>query len=129
MKKIFWVIGISVFLLAVVIGEQIFVDETLNNLITKIDYVHAKINATENLQNEEIVENLEEIDRFWTKKENILCLFINHNDLSQVGDTIKRVKNYAKNNNREEVLVELDVLKFYAESYRHVMEINIQNLL
>ena len=129
MKKIVWVLIITVLLLAIVIGEQIFVDNTLNTLIEKIETVNTKIDLTENVEGEEITQSLQEIDDFWTEKENVLCLFINHNDLSKVGETIKRVKNYAQNNNKEETLIELDVLKFYAESYKHVMEINPQNLL
>ena len=129
MKKIFWVILITVLMFTVLIWEQIFVDNTLDVLAQKIENIETEISVVENINTEKIIGLSEDLDEFWTKKERILCLFINHNDLSKVGEQIKRMRNYIEQDDKEECETELDVLKFYAESYKHVMEINIQNLL
>lgn len=113
----------------VLIWEQIFVDNTLDVLAQKIENIETEISVVENINTEKIIGLSVDLDDFWTKKERILCLFINHNDLSKVGEQIKRMRNYIEQDDKEECETELDVLKFYAESYKHVMEINIQNLL
>ena len=129
MKKITWVIIITILLFAIVISEQIFVDNCLNTLDVKIDAIYSTVLAQENVDAENVIKLNDDIDVFWTENEKILCLFINHNDLNKVGEEIKRMKIFASQNNREDFLNELEVLKFYVQSYRHVMEINIQNLL
>lgn len=129
MNKSFWVITITILLFTIVILEQIYVDNTLNLLLQKIDNMNTEISITENIKTENIINLSTDLDEFWTKKERILCLFINHNDLSKVGEQIKKVKTFIEQNSKDDCECELDVLKFYAESYRHVMEINIQNLL
>ena len=129
MKKITWVIIITILLFAIVISEQIFVDNCLNTLDVKIDAIYTTVFSQEDVSAENVIKLNDDIDVFWTENEKILCLFINHNDLNKVGEEIKRMKVFASQNNREDFLNELEVLKFYVQSYRHVMEINIQNLL
>ena len=116
-------------LLGIVIGEQVYADNTLNTLIYKINVLDQKINIATTINTNELNDICEELDVFWTANEKIMCLFISHNDLNRVGEQIKRVKSYLQNNKTDECKCELDTLLFYAESYRHVMEINIQNLL
>ena len=129
MKKITWVIIITILLFAIVISEQIFVDNCLNTLDAKIDTIYTTVLSQENVSAENVIKLNDDIDVFWTENEKVLCLFINHNELNKVGEEIKRMKVFASQNNREDFLNELEVLKFYVQSYRHVMEINIQNLL
>ncbi len=129
MKKILWVIIIFLVLFGIVIGEQVYVDNTLNTLIKNIDTLNAKIENVTTINTQEINSICEDLDVFWTESEKIMCLFISHNDLNRVGEQIKRVKSYIKSDKKDECECEIETLKFYAESYRHVMEINIQNLL
>ena len=129
MKKIVSVVAISVLLVLAVVLEQVFVHKTLDSLIAKIEMFDSKISATENINLQEIVDFGAKIDDFWTKKEKILCLSINHNDLNKIGEQIKKINVCVKKNKKNECFYELDILKFYVESYKHVMEISLQNLL
>ena len=129
MKKIVWVVIITIMLFSIVIAEQIFVDTCLNNLDKKIDGIYSTALTEENINKENVISLTDDIDIFWTENEKILCLFINHNDLNKVGEEIKRMKVLVAQNKKDEFFNELEILRFYADSYRHVMEINIQNLL
>ena len=124
-----WATIVTIALFAIVIGEQIFVDNTLNTLINKVLSLDTFVLEAENIQNEEIKNICDDLDVFWTEREKILCLFINHNELSKVGEQIKKIKIYIEQNNKDDCEYELETLKFYATSYKHVVEINIQNLL
>ena len=129
MKKIVWVVIITIMLFSIVIAEQIFVDGCLNDLDKKIDDIYSTALLEEDVNKENVINLTDDIDIFWTENEKILCLFINHNDLNKVGEEIKRMKVLVAQNKKDEFFNELEILKFYADSYRHVMEINIQNLL
>ena len=128
MNRIVYVIIITVLLFGVVIFQQVFADSTIDELIARIDSLSLKISEQEQINSDQILEISQNLDEFWTEKEKILCLIISHNDLTKVGEQIKRVNSFIQNNDKENCVVELSTLKFYAESYRHVMEINFQNL-
>lgn len=129
MKKIFCVLLTTAMLFGVVIWSQIFVENTLFETSNKISEIVKQIASQQNINEKSTVEMIENLDDFWTKKEHILCLSINHNDLNRIGEQIKRVKVLAEKNEKENCQCELSVLAFYAESYIHVMDIKFENLL
>ena len=129
MKKTLWAILITILLFGIVIWEQIYIDNSLNTLIVNVNNVDTKITSSNNIDNDEIIELCNNLDNYWTNKEKVLCLFINHNDLSKVGEQIKKVNMLVLQNKKEECVIELDILKFYANNYSHVMKVNIQNIL
>ena len=127
MKKTISVIVAVVLILGAVVLEQFFVQNTLNLLINKIEMLNAEITNRQNINTDKLIFDVDEMDKFWTEKEKILCLSINHNELNKVGEQIKKVKIYISQNKKEECIVELDTLLFYANSYKHTMEISPQN--
>ena len=128
MKKVISVIVVSLLLVAMVVVEQVFVQSTLDTLIEQSESLNSSIETNENINTTQLNNRIDELDKFWTEKEKILFLSINHNDLNKVGEQIKRVKNYISQNKKDECLVEIETLIFYANSYKHVMEINPQNI-
>ena len=127
MKKTISVAVATILIVIAVVLEQIFVQNTLDNLIEKITSINTRIQNSQDIDDENLIFAIDEIDEFWTEKEKVLCLSINHNELNKVGEQIKKVKVYVEQNNKEECLVELDTLLFYAKSYKHTMEISPQN--
>ena len=127
MKKTISVAVATILIVIAVVLEQIFVQNTLDNLIEKITSINTQIQNSQDIDDENLIFAIDEIDEFWTEKEKVLCLSINHNELNKVGEQIKKVKVYVEQNNKEECLVELDTLLFYAKSYKHTMEISPQN--
>lgn len=128
MKKVVSVIIVSLLLVAMVIVEQIFVQNTLDLLIEQSQNLNSVIETVENINTNQLNESIQKLDEFWTEKEKLLCLSINHNDLNKVGEQIKKVKMYISQNKKDECLVEIETLIFYANSYKHVMEIDPQNI-
>ena len=129
MKKNVLVCLITALLFAIVILEQIFVDNTLTLLMSKSDNLDCEISNAESINTKKINNLASDLDSFWTGKEKIMCLIINHNDLNKVGEQIKKVKVYVLQNDKNNCVYEIETLKFYAETYKHVMEINLQNLM
>ena len=128
MKKIISVLVISALLLTAVVLEQVFVQNTLNTLLVKIETFDTEISKVADINTKALVDISTELDQYWTEKEKVLCLSINHNDLNKVGEQIKKIVVYVNQNNKDDCIYELEILKFYAKSYKHVMEINPQNV-
>ena len=116
-------------LLTAVILEQVFVQNTLDTLLAKIDTFDAEIQKVSDINSQTLLNLGKDLDEYWTEKEKILCLSINHNDLNKVGEQIKKIVVYVDQNNKDDCIYELEILKFYAKSYKHAMEITPQNLL
>lgn len=129
MKKIIPVTIITILLITVVIMEQLFVHSTLSSLKAKVDDIDYAIKNNSEIDNENIITNINNLDEYWTSKERILCLSINHNDLNSIGEQIKKIKAYISQNKKEEALLEIELLIFYIDNYSHVMEITPQNIL
>ena len=115
-------------MIALIVAEQIFVDDTLNNTIIKIDELRQQIEVLEKIDTPELKTMIDDLDEFWISREQWLCLSINHNELNKMGEQIKKVKVYIEQNNKDDCVYEVDVLAFYAESYKHVLQLNIQNI-
>lgn len=128
MKKIFSVLLTTLFLLSVVIWSQIYSESTLKETSGKIDYIVEHVANIDDINDKKTIELIDDLDKYWTKKEHILCLSINHNDLNKIGEQIKRVKIFMTSNDKENCQCELSVLAFYAQSYIHVIDTQFENL-
>ena len=74
MKKIIVVLVTTSILVATVILEQVFVQSTLNSLIEQISIFETAISQTEDINTQKINILIDNIDVFWTEKEQLLCL-------------------------------------------------------
>ena len=129
MKKTISVLCVTAILLATIIWAQIYVETTLNYTLKQIEVLSQNISNTNLIATENILNFAKNLDDYWTEKERVLCLVINHNDLNRIGEQIKKVVIYIEQNDKDNCEYELITLKFYAESYQHVMDIKFENLL
>jgi len=99
--------------------------ETMENSITKLhqDYELHEDDITSYYNK---VSNIKE---FWLEKEKWLCFLFNHRDLSVITDSINRLQVYTKNNDYDNAIAELAVLKDYSSQNCHIMGFNINNVL
>ena len=65
----------------------------------------------------------------WDSQEESLCLMFNHKDLSCITDTLTRLLASVKNNDYDNAIIEVNILKEYSKKNRHVMGFNLQNIL
>lgn len=129
MKKLISVLAVASILITLVVLEQVFIHNTFDNMIQKISALDTDISNTETIKIQDILEQIDDIDNYWIKRENILCLSMNQNELNKVGEQIKKVKVYIEQDNKNDCVYELDTLLFYVQSFKKIMEITPQNFL
>lgn len=115
-------------LLAGVIIEQIFINTTLDSVINKTLGLQEQIENTSDINTNDIIENIENLDEYWTEKENSLCIIINHRDMEKVGEQIIKLKTYIIQNDKKNAVYEADILYFYINGFKHIMSVNFQNI-
>ena len=73
-------------------------------------------------------DKISDIKEFWLQNEDWLCYLFNHRDLSVITDSINRLQAYTKNNDYDNAIVELALLKEYSSENCHIMGYNLKNV-
>ena len=128
MKRGIFMITLTVLLLSLAIWEAVAVNGVISNLS---DYIDLIINDFENHKNDITVlsKDVSEIKSFWDDRECTLCLMFNHKDLSDVTDSLNKLKTYTDLNDYDDALTELYLLQNFSSKATHIMGFNIHNIL
>ena len=128
MKKGILVIGILIVTITFAIVELNQVSTVLESMENTIIYLHQEYELNED-NISEYYDKVSDIKEFWLDKEKWLCFLFNHRDLSVITDSINRLQVYTKNNDYDNAIAELAVLKDYSSQNCHIMGFNINNVL
>ena len=112
--KIITIIILFLVVIGLAIWQEIFVSDSLSNMLKMCNELKNSIETNDSLLDADIQDKLNEIDDYWTKKEEILCFVINHNDMKDVGDAITNIKTFTVQNNKNKVSYTLRI--FYPVS-------------
>ncbi len=128
MKRAITIISITTILIAFAIAELIYVNQI-------VDYMEDNINAIASQYEENkdditiLADKIVDIDEYWDSYESILCLIFSHKDLSVTTDSLNKLIAYTRNNDYDNAIAELEMLKTLVEKNHHIMGFNIHNVL
>ncbi len=125
--------GITVLIILIITAvlgtvELISVNTTLNELEQVVITLYDKFEDNE----EDISIYYDEVTlvkEFWKERELWLKYLFNHRDLSTITDSINRLQAYTKNNDYDNSVCELSLLREYSSESYHIMGFNIHNIL
>lgn len=110
------------------IFESISVQSVMQNLTHDITSIHSKV-----LENKDDITHLSDeinvVKDYWITHEEYICIMFNHKDLLPITESISRVSANIENNNYDDTIIELNLLKEYAKNSSHVMSFHINNIL
>ncbi len=129
MKRGFVIISIFLILIGLCIWEDIYLSSNLKILNEKAINIAQIAREAENASDDIVKNAITDLDEFWAKTENWFCLVVNHINMEEAGEQISKIKTLSELNKKEELLVELDLLVYYSESYEHIIVPHIQNIL
>lgn len=128
MRKAITVIAITIITITFGIWEVCRVRNTL----TSMEDIITDLNTRYEQNSEDITifyDELGDLKEYWERQENWLCYIFNHRDLSTITDSINRLIPYTKNNDYDNAICELSLLKEYSTKSYHIMGFNIHNIL
>ncbi len=126
--RLFSIIFITLSLIALVVVEQIYVSHTIEYMNSATSEIYDYIKQNEDINIPELIEKINVLDEKWTKKENILCLVVNHRDMEKVGEQIQKLKVLIPQNKKEEAEFEAELLVYYVDGYEHFIAVTFQNI-
>lgn len=127
MRRIIWVLIILASLVIIITLEQVNVSDTLAGLKERIQVISTKIESSEQIT--DLTEEVDELNDFWDKRESIICLTYNHKDMEKIGEQIKKLQTYVKLNDKDNSILEFNLLAFQVTGYEHLVVTSFQNVL
>lgn len=128
MKKAIHIAIIILFLVAMCTTEQIISQTFLRDTRSKVDELFEISSSSEIINTEEISNKTDELEEFWRKRESILCTFINHREIEEIGVEISKLKSALREDEKHVFLESIMLIQFYLRSYQHVLGINFQSI-
>ena len=129
MKRGFIIILIFALLIGLCVLEETYLKSNLELLDRKSNELLTLVNISENVNTEEIELKVNELKEFWGKTEALFCLVVNHINMEEAGEQISKIDSLYKQNKKDELIVEVNLLIYFAESYQHIIVPHIQNIL
>ena len=126
--RIVVILSITVILISLVVAEQIFITNTLSFMQQESEVLKQEIFNQNDVNSSFLIEKIDFLDKSWAKRENILCLLVNHKDMEKVGEQIKKLQVLINQNSKKEAEYEIQLLCYYIDSYEHFISLNFQNI-
>ena len=128
MRKAINISLILLSLIAICVVEQVLADSYLTGVKERIEEIRVLYLESENINSTILISKTNELENFWKNKEAVLCNFVNHKDIEDIGVEITKMQNAIKEENSDAFSESVDLVKFYVDGYRHVIGISIQNI-
>ena len=121
---------LALFIITITLGIIEIIN--VNKLLNSMNNIFTDLNYQYEINQDNIVEfydDVGDIKEVWERNENWLCYLFNNRDLSSITDSINRLQAYTKNNDYDNAVCELALLKEYNTKNYHIMGFNIRNIL
>ena len=123
MKRGVCIVIISLFLIGFSVFEGVFTKNVVNNMEKSANEI---VLLLEN--GEQVKTKVDELNDYWKQKESMICLFINHKDMEEIGRALKKAQAHLENEDKQSALIEMKSLVDEVSAFKHVSEFNIQNI-
>lgn len=128
MKKAIGMICLLLFLVGIIVWEQISVSVYLTDIKIITDNLSEMVAGSEQINTTQVYEEVEHLEEVWKKHESILCLVANHKDMQDLSIEIERMKACVSVNQFEDFKASLTIIMYFTEAYNHFMGISFQNI-
>ena len=83
----------------------------------------------EDITDVSIINRINDLDKYWTKKMDILCISISRKDLQPVSDHIQFLKSSISNNDQDTAITYSLLLKYNVEGLKEISGFSLVNIL
>ena len=129
MKKTIIFIFLAITLLGLSIGEQIFIDNTVNTMLRKIESMQTAIIENEdNLNSADVLNHFNDMADFWENNEGTMAFFVDHKNISNVGQGLVRLKASLEENDFVLSKTEIYLLKEVTFVFKKMSTFSLHNV-
>lgn len=126
-KRIISIVVIFVILLALAIYESITVAKVNKKLVADVDRLYEQtLENSDNIVG--IAPDVKDVKDKWDKDKVVMCTFFSHKDLIYISESLNRLYGSVINNDYDNTIIEINLLKQYVQLTKQITEFNFQNL-
>lgn len=131
MKRWIATITIMIIITIAVTWEQIYVNQTFQELSQQVDALIVSVEACsdDSVDTDENKAQIAAIEDFWLKHERVLCYLVKHTETFQISDAISYAKNFIEFGNKEEVMSALHKLVYLGKVHSYNMGTSLENII
>ena len=131
MKRWIATITIMIIIAIAVTWEQIYVNQTFQELSQQVDALIVSVEACsdDSVDTDENKVQIAAIEDFWLKHERVLCYLVKHTETFQISDAISYAKNFIEFGNKEEVMSALHKLVYLGKVHSYNMGTSLENII
>lgn len=128
-KKIITFVLLALTLFGLSIGEQLFIDSTIKEMLGKIDSMQTTIiENEENLASQDVLNKFESMCEFWEAREGTMAFFVDHKNISNVGQGLVRLKASLEENDFLLSKTEIYLLKEVTFVFKKMSAFSLHNV-
>ena len=129
-KKLIICIVLLVSLLGFCSWEQHYIDSTLDKMLEHIRVVQASVESNEtDLYNYDTMLHFDKMQKYWESREATMSMFIDHKNLSQIGQGISRLKASLEENDYTLSITEVYLLQEVTFVCQRISTFNLHNII
>ncbi len=128
MKSFVAVTLLTILVNALCIWDVWHTEKVFKHMNTESSAIHEAL-LVEDITNPKLATRIEELDKYWTKKMDILCISISRKDLQPVSDHIQFLKSSVENDDQETAVTYSLLLKYNVEGLKEISGFSLINIL
>lgn len=129
-KKLIICTVLLVSLLGFCSWEQHYIDSTLDKMLEHIRVVQASVESNEtDLYNYDTMLHFDKMQKYWESREATMSMFIDHKNLSQIGQGIARLKASLEENDYTLSITEVYLLQEVTFVCQRISTFNLHNII
>ncbi len=113
---------------ALCVWDGLYTTKTFNSLTSQSEEIYAMV-SEEDINFNNLSTKVEELNTFWTKQTDILCVSISRKDLQPVSDYIQYLAGSVKNRSAEDCFMYAKLLNYNVIGLSEAYGISFANLL
>lgn len=128
MKNIIAVTILTIVVNALCLWDVINTKNIFKYMQQESSAIHQSL-LVEDITDPSLASRIENLDKYWTKKMDILCISISRKDLQPISDHIQFLKSSIDNDDQETAVTYSLLLKYNVEGLKEISGFSLVNIL
>ena len=128
MKSFIAVTVLTIIVNALCIWDVWHTQKVFNHMNNESSAIHQLL-LRDDITSPALAERINNLDRYWTKKMDVLCISISRKDLQPVSDHIQFLKSSISNDDQETAVTYSLLLKYNVEGLKEISGVSVVNIL
>lgn len=128
MKLWIWMLVLFIAVTGLCVWDGIHTEQVFKKLEAESNEIYTSL-LTEDISNQDIQNKILNLNKYWTKKMDILCISISRKDLQPVSDYLQYLSASITNNSQEDAITYSRILHYNIEGLYQANGISWENLL